>query len=111
MSNFAGKAVQNQLGAVNIGRASGVGNPAEKTRLSQLLVDLKEQLALRGARGIIGLQRKFRIMDDDGNQAINYGEFKKAMKECGINTSDEVIHFLCSLCVIFSVFSCHNNVE
>jgi hypothetical protein len=68
----------------------GGGAPVEQFRLSQLLADLKSQLARRGARGIVGLQRKFRIMDDNGNQALSYGEFKKAIKECGLSVSDEV---------------------
>lgn len=49
---------------------------------------LREQLIARGARGIIGLQRKFRIMDDDGSGALNLAEFKKGIKECGLNVSD-----------------------
>jgi Ca2+-binding EF-hand superfamily protein len=29
----------------------------------------------------VGLQRKFKIMDDDGSKSLNMAEFKKAMKE------------------------------
>jgi len=34
--------------------------------LQSIVQDLREQLKIRGARGIVGLQRKFRILDDDG---------------------------------------------
>jgi hypothetical protein len=48
------------------------------------LEQLKNQLAARGAKGIIGLQRAFRNMDDDGSNSLNFAEFKKAMRECKI---------------------------
>ena len=35
----------------------------------------------RGASGIFGLQRKFRIMDDDNSHSISLAEFTKAIKE------------------------------
>jgi Ca2+-binding EF-hand superfamily protein len=37
-----------------------------------------------GAKGLIGLQRQFRIIDDDGSQSLNMAEFKKAMKEVNV---------------------------
>ena len=46
------------------------------------ITELQGQLKSRGARGIIGLQRKFKIMDDDGSKTLNMAEFKKAMREC-----------------------------
>ena len=49
-----------------------------------LLDALRLKLVERGATGLIGLQRVFRIMDDDGSQALNISEFKKAMKEMKI---------------------------
>ena len=49
---------------------------------------LREQLKSRGARGIVGLQRKFRIMDDDGSKTLNMIEFKKAIRECGLKLTD-----------------------
>ena len=45
---------------------------------------LKQSLVSRGAKGFIGLQRKFRIMDDDRSGSLDSEEFKKAMRECGL---------------------------
>jgi Ca2+-binding EF-hand superfamily protein len=52
------------------------------------LVELKTQLSARGARGIIGLARKFRIMDDSGNKMLDMSEFKKGIRECGLKLSE-----------------------
>ena len=41
----------------------------------------KESLALHGARGIVAIGRKFRIIDDDGSKAINWEEWNKALAE------------------------------
>ena len=54
----------------------------------QGLEDLRVQLADRGAKGIIGLGRKFRILDDDGNGTLSYDEFKKGLDEMNIKLSD-----------------------
>lgn len=35
-----------------------------------------------GARGILGLGRKFRLMDDDSSGSLDIAEFTKAMREC-----------------------------
>jgi hypothetical protein len=53
-----------------------------------LLQKLKHQLSMRGAKGIIGLGRIFRIMDDDGSNSLSFPEFKKAVKEFGVVLSD-----------------------
>ena len=51
---------------------------------------MKNQLKQRGARGIIGLQRKFKIIDDNGDGTLSLSEFKKAMKECTLDLNEEV---------------------
>jgi Ca2+-binding EF-hand superfamily protein len=56
--------------------ALGGGNDPEV-----LATKLKEKLATRGARGIIGLQRQFKIMDDDGSRSLNKYEFSKAVND------------------------------
>lgn len=63
-------------------------DPEDKVVDDPLLNKLKTQLSLRGAKGIIGLGRVFRIMDDDGSNSLSFQEFKKAMKEYGVALSD-----------------------
>ncbi len=53
-----------------------------------IMAKLKAQLAGRGAKGVIGLGRLFKIMDDDGSNSLSFAEFKKAMRECGMALSD-----------------------
>ncbi len=51
---------------------------------------LRKKVAARGARGILGLSKLFRIMDDDRSGKLNMEEFTKAIKEykLGIEESD-----------------------
>lgn len=46
-----------------------------------MLAALRENLIMHGARGIFGIGRKFRVMDDDHNGKVDFLEFKKAMAE------------------------------
>ena len=47
-----------------------------------VLDNLRMQLKKKGASGILGLSRKFKIMDDDNSGTLNLDEFTKAMREC-----------------------------
>jgi hypothetical protein len=47
----------------------------------QLLEIFSSKLAARGARGIIGLQKQFKIADDDRSHDLDQYEFKKAIKD------------------------------
>ena len=38
----------------------------------------RERIKGRGARGMMGIQRLFKIMDDDGSRALSEAEFTKA---------------------------------
>ena len=49
--------------------------------VSYLIGKVKKELKERGGNGYHGLQRKFKIIDDDGSGSLNQTEFKKAMKE------------------------------
>ena len=57
---------------------------SKSRNVHQIIKDLRASLAERGARGIIGLSRKFKIMDDNGSKTLSMSEFKKAMKECDL---------------------------
>ena len=78
-----------------------------------LMGKLKAQLAGRGAKGVIGLGRLFKIMDDDGSNTLSFAEFKKAMKECKMELSDTELVLLfkrfgecCLLLVNVELVSC-----
>lgn len=53
------------------------------------------KLASRGARGILGLARQFKIMDDDGSKCLNLNELKQAFRDfrLGIEDSDVEVAF------------------
>lgn len=57
----------------------------------QILARIGKKLAARGARGIIGLGRSFRIMDDNNSHTLCLAEFTKAMRDYRISDSDAEI--------------------
>jgi len=72
-----------------------VGAKAQTPASSQNTIKaLREKLASRGARGIIGLGRQFRIMDDDGSKKIEFPEFAKAMRDYRLDFSEAEIQQL-----------------
>lgn len=63
-------------------RGSTAGGSAGGNRDPEALAEaLKAKLASRGARGIIGLQKQFKIMDDDNSKTLNNAEFNKALTD------------------------------
>ena len=56
-----------------------------------LVERLRAKLASRGARGIIGLGKQFRIMDDNNSRSLDIYEFTKAMKDYMLGFSDSEI--------------------
>jgi Ca2+-binding EF-hand superfamily protein/6,7-dimethyl-8-ribityllumazine synthase len=65
-------------------------NPAPAPQgIQELLDGFRESLKKRGARGIFGLARKFRIIDDDGSGELDLQEFKKAIAEHAMDWNDE----------------------
>ena len=49
--------------------------------MNELMAKVKTKLASRGARGIIGMGKQFKIFDDNNNRSLDFYEFTKAMKE------------------------------
>jgi hypothetical protein len=74
-----------------------VGAEDNATPLPLILQQLKTALKARGASGIIGMGRIFRIMDDDGSKSLNMAEFKKGIKENGLNFSEIQLNQLFAL--------------
>jgi len=58
----------------------------------------RKRLAKRGARGIAGLGRQFKIADDNRSQDLDMDEFKKAIHDFRIGLSEDQSE------KIFSVF-------
>ncbi|EDW81718.2 uncharacterized protein Dwil_GK10864, isoform A [Drosophila willistoni] len=52
---------------------------------------LRLQCFSRGATGILGLSRAFRVMDTDGSKALNKEEFKSGITEMGLDLKDSEI--------------------
>uniref|UniRef100_B3P463 GG17096 n=2 Tax=Drosophila erecta TaxID=7220 RepID=B3P463_DROER len=52
---------------------------------------LRLQCFSRGATGILGLSRSFRVMDDDGSKSLSPEEFKKGVTDIGLDLSDSEI--------------------
>jgi hypothetical protein len=42
---------------------------------------VRDKIVSRGARGINGIQRIFKIMDDNNSKTLDMDEFTKAMKD------------------------------
>jgi len=82
---------------------------AATARLNQELIDkfmkikytsqdplerLRAECLSRGAAGIKGLGRAFRIMDDNENRILDFSEFKKGLHDYGVDLEPEVIKTL-----------------
>jgi Ca2+-binding EF-hand superfamily protein len=61
------------------------------------------RLKSRGARGIIGLGRSFRVIDNNNSLTLDRTEFSKAMRDYRISDDDEEIN------AIFYVFDVDNS--
>jgi Ca2+-binding EF-hand superfamily protein len=66
------------------------------SNMDELVERLRNKLASRGARGIIGLGKQFRIMDDNNSRSLDLYEFTKAMKDYMLGFSDSEIRSLFS---------------
>lgn len=53
-----------------------------------LIAKMKAAMALRGAKGALGLARLFRIMDIDESNTLSFEEFSKGIREMGLNLSE-----------------------
>ncbi len=58
--------------------------------MAKLLAALK----MRGTHGIISLGRKFKSMDDDGDNKLSFEEFKKGLIEMDVSQSESDLHRL-----------------
>ena len=60
-----------------------------------MLVDkIKKEMKARGAFGFVGLQHRFKIMDEDGNNSLDRLEFRNAMRDLSVGLADSDIRLL-----------------
>lgn len=70
-------------------RHTGVSYQGIQHTDDDLVKMFRDKLASRGARGILGMQRIFKIMDDNGNGSLEIQEFWKAVCDFRIQISPE----------------------
>ncbi len=56
-----------------------------------MLQRIRDKLISRGARGIFGLGKSFRIIDDDNSFTLELSEFKKAMNDYRLGFNEDEI--------------------
>ena len=76
----------NQFGST---RETGAGYEGIKHSDDELVQKLRAKLASRGARGMIGIQRIFKILDDNGSGTLEIQEFWKGLCDFRLKFSQE----------------------
>ena len=67
---------------------------SQQVKAAELVKLFRDKIKSRGARGIIGLQKLFAIMDDDGSKSISLPEFAKACRDFKVGISDDNVPIL-----------------
>ena len=80
-----GKGTGAPLPLNNMKISVGQITPAQQQRNIQRLRDM---LTRRGSTGILGLGRKFKQLDDNGNGSLSLDEFSHCLLECGVQLSE-----------------------
>ena len=74
-----------QTNPINYSHVAGVAVPTDKpitdTKREAVLDAFRQTIAKRGARGIFGIARNFRIIDDDNSKTLSRTEFDKALND------------------------------
>ena len=78
--------------------------PAPKFQ-TMLVERFRDKLKSRGGRGMIGLRRQFKIMDDNNSGSLDMYEFKKGIKDFQVGIEDKDIENL------FKAFDLNGNGE
>ena len=66
---------------------SEAGVPANANE-AKIMEHIRAKIAARGARGIMGIGKKFKIADDNNSKSLDKEEFKKAMHDFRIGLTD-----------------------
>ena len=68
-----------------------VDRPSSSVPKGDIFERFRSKLAARGARGIIGIARQFKIMDDDNSKTLSLAEFKKGCHDFRVDLPDQEI--------------------
>lgn len=68
-------------------QTSQKGGSRQEQEIKALLKAFQEKIYSRGARGLLGLQRLFKIIDDDGSFELSRQEFFKCIKDFRLDFS------------------------
>lgn len=68
-----------------------------ESSVDPLIDKVRKTMAKRGATGILGMARLFRIMDDDDSKTLSMPEFKKAMRDSSLVLQDKELAYLFKL--------------
>jgi len=66
-------------------------NPSSNMPSNSAVEKFRAKLLSRGAKGIIGLSRQFKIFDDDNSKTIEFEEFVKAVKDFKVDLTQNEI--------------------
>ncbi len=74
-------------------------NPSDQAEpgISFIVTQIKNQLKSRGANGLHGLARRFRIMDNDGSRSLDFAEWKKALRDVSVDIPDKDLRLVFGL--------------
>ena len=70
-------------------RTTGVDYRGIQKSDDQIVQAFRDRLAQRGTRGLLGMQRVFKIMDDNGSGTLDIQEFWKALCDFRVPVSPE----------------------
>ena len=82
--------------AIQPSPAKQMNSAAAKNDVNALLQAFRDKIKQRGARGIIGLQRVFKIIDDDGSRSLSFLEFRKCLNDFRVDVPPEAARTLFS---------------
>lgn len=78
-TNFQETFYQKPVDAEQAGRT--LANISDDPKINELMTRFREACKSHGARGIFGIGRKFRILDDDNSGSLCFPEFMKGISE------------------------------
>jgi Ca2+-binding EF-hand superfamily protein len=55
---------------------------------TELILAFRERILARGARGLIGLARTFKIIDDNDSKSLDWAEFSKALRDFRVDMEE-----------------------